>query len=227
MSKSLSECDIKLVSKVPFFEGLSTDDIFSLLARSSVVEIPRGSLLFSQGDVADKFYVLLEGRVKLFITNEEGEESIIEIYGAQSSFAEAAMFASARFPVNGETTLSSRLVQVDGSSFLRVLQENIEMCQKISMQMAHRYRSLQNEIIHLKTHSPAQRLGVFFLSLVGDAQGQDVPLPYSKNLIAARVGMKPESLSRALGRLKDIGVMCAKDRVRVESLESLQAFCKD
>lgn len=227
MSKSLSAHDLNRVCKVPFFEGLSTEDISSLLGRSSVVEIPKGRLLFSQGDVADKFYVLLEGRVKLFITNEEGEESIIEIYGSLSSFAEAAMFASARFPVNGETTLMSRLIQVEGSSFLRVLQENKEMCQKVTTQMAHRYRSLQNEIIHLKTHSPAQRLGVFFLSLVGDAQGQDVPLPYTKSLIAARVGMKPESLSRALTRLKDIGVICEKDRVRVESLKSLQAFCKD
>ncbi len=227
MSKGLSVNDVEKVSKIPFFEGLSADDISSLLSRSSVIEIPKGHLLFSQGDVADKFYVILEGRVKLFITNEEGEESIIEIYGAQSSFAEAAMFASARFPVNGETTLTSRLIQVEGSSFLRVLQENKEMCQKITTQMAYRYRSLQNEIIHLKTHSPAQRLGVFFLSLVGDAQGQDVALPYTKNLIAARVGMKPESLSRALGRLKEIGVICGKDRLRVENLESLQAFCKD
>ncbi|NVJ91227.1 MAG: cyclic nucleotide-binding domain-containing protein [Methylocystaceae bacterium] len=227
MSKSLSANDLKKVCKVPFFEGLSIDDISNLLNHSSVIETPKGRLLFSQGDVADKFYVILEGRVKLFLTNEEGEESIIEIYGAQSSFAEAAMFASARFPVNGETTSASRLIQVEGPSFLRVLQENKEMCQKITTQMARRYRSLQNEIIHLKTHSPAQRLGVFFLSLVGDAQGQDVVLPYSKNLIAARVGMKPESLSRALGRLKEIGVICEKDRLRVENLESLQAFCKD
>ena len=92
--------------------------------------------------------------------------------------------------------------------------------------MATRYRDLLHEIIKLKTQSPAQRLGAFFLSLAEEAEdGDAVQLPYDKNLIAARVGMKPESLSRALVRLREIGVESEKRELIVNDINALRDFC--
>ncbi|MDV7340165.1 cyclic nucleotide-binding domain-containing protein [Terasakiella sp. A23] len=225
MSKSLSKADIDQVSNIPLFRGLDMDDLGVLLKQAVVVDEDKGSLLFSQGDKADRFYILLEGRVKLFTANDEGEESIVEIFSNQMSFAEAAMFASARFPVNCETLLKSRLVRIDGGPFLKTLEDNSRISQTILAKMAGRYRDLLGDLIQLKTQSPAQRLAALFLSLAGDQEGVGVELPYDKHLIAARVGMKPESLSRALGRLRDIGVDCKKHEVIVADLDKLRDFC--
>ncbi|WP_135076838.1 Crp/Fnr family transcriptional regulator [Terasakiella sp. SH-1] len=226
MSHKLSPQDYQDVAKVLFFKGLSDEDLKVLLANALVSEEPKGSLLFSQGDQADRFYILLEGRVKLFTANEDGEESIVEVYNGPNSFAEAAMFASARFPVNCETVSEVRLVRVDAGPFLKVLQDQPQISKSILRKLATRYRELLDEVIQLKTQSPAQRLGVFFISLVEGIEDLSVELPYDKHLIAARVGMKPESLSRALVRLKEIGVSCEKNILEIKDMEKLRAFCE-
>lgn len=226
MSKALGADDFKLASDVKFFKGLPEEDVASLLKNAVVIEEEKGSLLFSQGDPANRFYVLLEGRVKLFTANEDGEESIVEIFNPVCSFAEAAMFASGRFPVNCETVMKTRLVRIDGEPFMRSLKETPRIGQMILKKISMRYRHLLHEIIQLKTQSPAQRLGAFFLSLAEENEtGGSVPLPYDKNLIAARVGMKPESLSRALVRLREIGVDCQKKELIVDDLDKLRTFC--
>ncbi|SCA57651.1 cAMP-binding proteins-catabolite gene activator and regulatory subunit of cAMP-dependent protein kinases [Candidatus Terasakiella magnetica] len=226
MSKSLTPDVLDEVSEVLFFHGLPRHDLEELLQSAVLIEEAKGSLLFSQGDKADRFYIILSGRVKLFTANEEGEESIVEVYNAPNSFAEAAMFASARFPVNCETVLPSRLVRIEGAPFLKNLKANPNISKSILMKLATRYRDLQGEIIQLKTQSPAQRLGTLFLSLIEDSEGGAVELPYDKHLIAARVGMKPESLSRALTRLRDLGVDCQKSTLHVADVEKLRAFCQ-
>lgn len=226
MSKALDDDDFKKASTVRFFKGLSDGDVAQLLQNAVVTEEEKSSLLFSQGDPANRFYIILEGRVKLFTANEEGEESIVEIFNPTTSFAEAAMFASGRFPVNCETVMKSRIVRVDGDPFLRTLKANPRIGKKILTKMAIRYRDLLHEIIQLKTQSPAQRLAAFFLSLAeAKEDGETIQLPYDKNLIAARVGMKPESLSRALVRLREIGVESEKRELIVRDVNALREFC--
>lgn len=225
MSRPVTPTDLEQVLQPSLFQGLSVDDLTLLLDQAVVVEEAKGSLLFSQGDVADRFYVLLQGRVKLFTANEDGEESVVEIFSDHQSFAEAAMFSSARFPVNCEVLTASKLMRIEGRTFLKALHEQSEISRKILAKLAGRYRHLLNEVIQLKTQSPAQRLGALFLSLVDEREGVAIDLPYDKHLIAARVGMKPESLSRALNRLREIGVNCQKHQLVVADLEKLRQFC--
>ena len=95
MSKALDENDFKMASTVSILQRPLPMKISQPLLQNAVVtEEEKSSLLFSQGDPANRFYIILEGRVKLFTANEEGEESIVEIFNPVTSFAEAAMFAS-------------------------------------------------------------------------------------------------------------------------------------
>lgn len=226
MSKVLSDDQMTRLRQVPLFQGLSAEEVRFLLDRAVVVTMPKGSLLFSQGEKADYFYAVLDGQVKLFTTTEEGEENVVEIISPLMSLAEAAIFLSARFPVNGETLSSSVLVRIEGRAFLRRLEEDASLAQRVLSGMAQRHRLLLNQIIQLKTQSPAQRLGTFFLSLVMGKDGSEVALPYDKHVIAARVGMKPESLSRALIRLRDLGVDCQKSSLVVADVDRLRRFCE-
>ena len=78
MSKALDEEDFKLASNSRFFKGLSDEDIAILLQNAVVSEEEKSTLLFSQGDPANRFYILLEGRVKLFTANEEGKKVLLK-----------------------------------------------------------------------------------------------------------------------------------------------------
>lgn len=222
--------DLRAAASTNLFAGMNVADVSALLSNGAVLEEPKGSLLFSHGENADRFYILLSGQVKLFTANEAGEESIVEIFNGVNSFAEAAMFGSARFPVSCELLQDGRILQIDAKGFLAALQADPELSGRFLKNMAQRQRGLTQEIIQLKKQTPALRLASFFLTLLEDtgetqADGSLVAaLPYDKHLIAARIGMQPESLSRALTKLREFTLECGKKEVRIQDLSRLHDY---
>jgi CRP-like cAMP-binding protein len=223
----LSPGDFETLCRTPLFEGLPRQSVAGLLDGAAVRSYPDDTLLFSAGDRADGFFVVVEGAVKLFALDEDGSESIIEIVSAGTSFAEAAMFASGRFPVNAEAMAGARLVRVDAATFLRRLAEDKVSALKMLASVGRWQLRLMGELYHLKAQTPAQRLAWYILQLTDAQSGSvTVKLPYRKSLIASRIGIAPESLSRAMARLGELGVESRGDRVTIGDVEKLLGFCR-
>ena len=83
---------ISRVAKIPLFAGLTKAAIAALLGNAVVAIAPAGTVLFAQGDVADRFYVQLDGQIELYVVAPDGRESVIDILGAGETFAEEAIF---------------------------------------------------------------------------------------------------------------------------------------
>jgi len=87
--------------------------------------------------------------------------------------------------------------------------------------------SLVVELEQLKARTGAQRVAEFLLTLCHSKEGScSVVLPYDKVLIAGRLGMKPESLSRAFSRLKPFGVKIKKNHAIIEDITRLQSYAE-
>ena len=116
----LSNEDFETVCRTPLFEGLPQESLADLLEGASVRSYDDDSLLFSAGDRADCFFVVVDGAVRLFALNEDGSESIIEIVSAGASFAEAAMFDAARVAMQHQQARRiARNHRMLGNQFLR------------------------------------------------------------------------------------------------------------
>jgi len=223
---SILPADWGAVFQTPLFSELAKEDVAGLLDDAVVQIYPDDTSLFLAGDRADRFYVVVEGAVKLFALLEDGSETIIEIVGAGTSFAEAAIFASGRFPVNADAMAGARLVRIDAATFLRKLSENRTLALKMLASMGRWQLRLMGELWQLKAQSPAQRLACYIVNLTPAETGPaTVKLPYPKSLIASRIGVTPESLSRALSRLAELGVQNQGDVMLIESIERLRRFC--
>ena len=86
--------------------------------------------------------------------------------------------------------------------------------------------SMVTEIEQLKTRTATQRVCDFFIRRCAVDEGPAViSLPYDKVIIASRLGMKPESLSRILNRLRKIGVKTESGRVAIADVDALIRFC--
>jgi len=94
MSLSLSSADEAMVLAVPLFEGIDKASVMALIDGAARTSHPDGGLLFSKGDPADWFFVVLAGRVSLFALFKTGDHSLIEAIETGHSFAEGAIFAS-------------------------------------------------------------------------------------------------------------------------------------
>ena len=231
-SSILKPDDIDQIAAIGPFADLPREDVEVLIGAAQPRHFARHSLLFSQGDPADSFFVILEGRVKLFTATEDGDENVVNVFGEGRSFGEAAMFASGRFPVNAEVIEDARLVRIMADHLFSHLAENKDLAFRMLAVMARRHRQFQKDITDIKSKTPGQRLGGFILAQTlaqTDVLSGSVStsLPFDKALIAARIGIKPESLSRALARLRDIGVDCQGRDVHIEDIQRLREFCEE
>lgn len=229
MSLILDDADRAVVAAAPLFAEIDADTMLWLLEGAAVTTHPDGGLLFSRGDPADRFFVVLAGRVNLFALTEGGDQSIIEVIEGGHSFAEAAIFANARFPLNGDVAAGTRLLEIPAPGFLKRLSERPGLTAKLLGSLARWQRRLMNEIADLKGRSPVQRLGSFLLALAAPASDGEpmakVILPLTKSELASRIGITPESLSRAVNRLKPIGVTTQGRRFVIADLAALRRFC--
>lgn len=224
MMAGLNATDLETISRTPLFADVEPGDLAVLLDQAQAVSYPETELLFSQGDKADRFFVVLEGRVNLFALTESGDQSIIEVFDGISTFAEAAMFSSGKFPLNCEVLTGSRLVHVPAAPFMKRLAEKRELAFHLLAGLSRWQHRMIHEISELKSKSPGQRLASFLLALACDAEGgaAQVRLPITKAVLASRIGIAPESLSRALGRLKAVGVESHGREVVLTNLPALR-----
>lgn len=225
----LSETDLAACAGAPLFEALAGDELRLILSQAVVISYPQTGLLFGQGDAADRFFVVLAGRVNLFALTESGDQSIIEVFDAVNSFAEAAIFSSRTFPLNCEVLAGSRLVHIPAAPFLRQLAANPPLSFHLLSGLSRWQSRLIREIAELKSKSPAQRLASFLLAWAkgdGEATAQ-IRLPLSKQELASRIGIAPESLSRALSRLRSAGVESRGRDVVLTDLDALRAVVRD
>jgi CRP-like cAMP-binding protein len=223
----LSPADVSVARALPLFSGLRSEQVAELIRPAVGRTVIDDSLLFSAGDPADRFFIVVSGAVRLFMLNASGIETVIDIIEGGESFAEVAMFGSGRFPLYGEAMAGTRLITLEAQPFLRRLCSNNELGFAMLSALGRWEMRLLAELRQLKSLTPAQRLAWYLLRLAQATEGPArIKLPYRKAIIAARIGITPESFSRALARLAHWGVQTQGDEVDIADAAKLERFCR-
>jgi CRP-like cAMP-binding protein len=211
---------------LPLFDGLEHEILERLMSDSTALALERRSLLFSAGSAADSFYIVLHGQVKLFALTPDGRESIVEVFTPVSSFGEAAMLSMGVFPLHAEIIEDATLIKVGRRAFVNTLQSDRAVACRMLASLCRWHQRLDSEIRHLKQQAPWQRVAEFLLSLTDAQRGEAlVALPFSKEILASRVGIRRESLSRVLARLREMGVRTEGNAVRIDDVGHLRRLC--
>ena len=226
MDSILGPEDMQTLRKVNLFAGLSDEELLEVVGNAIPRHYPRGKVLFQHGEKADAFYVILDGLVKIMRHTPDGSEVVLGVFGKGGAIAEASVFLEGKYPATAELAADARLLRISIPHFREVLVSNPHLSLVMLKAAYKRINYLVSELEHLKSQTGCQRVADFILSLAPDAQTGEahIDLPYEKGLIAARLGMKPESFSRALKRLKQMGVDIQRDHVYVPDIEALREY---
>jgi CRP/FNR family transcriptional regulator, dissimilatory nitrate respiration regulator len=218
----------EVVAALPLFDGILPAVLNRLLADSATITRRRSTLLFGAGDEADCFYIVLDGAVKLFALAPDGKESIVEIFGPGTSFAEAAMLSTGQFPLHAEVIEDATLIRVGRRAFLYTLHSDHALAYRMLAAMVCWNRRLAAEIAGLKELTPWQRVADFLLAQSTATEGKvEVTLPFNKEILASRVGIRRESLSRVLARLRVLGVHTVGNSIRIDDIDVLRRASMD
>ncbi|MGE4280763.1 MAG: cyclic nucleotide-binding domain-containing protein [Magnetospirillum sp.] len=220
---------VDVLSRVPLFAGLEPPLVARLAQAAHVARVPRGTRLFAQGDQARGLHVLLEGQVGLFAkVEDDGEDTLVEILDAGEAFIAAAVLTGKPYLMTGSALTPIRVLEVPRQALLDDLRASPDLALVMLGSLARHYRTLVQEIKDLKLTSASQRLARYLLGLTPRRRGAViVRLPHNKGLIAARVGVRPETLSRAFAQLRAVGVVVDAHNVAIADLVTLAAYCHD
>jgi CRP/FNR family transcriptional activator FtrB len=210
----------------PLFTGIAANDANLLLSGAWLERHADGQILFSRGDQALGFFLLLDGHVELFV-EEGGRATVLEIAKRSAVLGEAALFVDGRHPHSARVIGYAKLVGVPRDPFLALLDQRFDLASRMLGSMSVRLRGLVAQISELKLKSTAQRLAGFLLGLTAREEGNvTVRFPYDKRLAAEALGMTAESLSRALARLAPLGVESrVENLVVIADIAALRDFC--
>lgn len=200
------------------FKGLPEQGLAEIAAHTSVKRLSQGASLFHQGDVVQRFYILINGQMKLHRLTSDGQEKLMEIIRPGEAFAEALLFNGIPlYPVGASALKDSLLLSVQNAPYLRLLEEQPKLCLALLASLSMRLHQRMNDIDNL-TSSNAHHRVVRFLFQEHEAGGGVVNLDVPKRLIASKLGIQPETFSRILHRLISAGLIAVEKR-RIEILD--------
>ncbi len=189
------------------FSKLTELQLDRVYRHSRMYKLDDGQTLFTQGDEVTDFYMVISGKIKLFRISADGQEKIIEIIKSGQVFAEALMFTDQKdYPVSSAALLPSEIIGINGSYFKRMLWNSTDTCFLLLGAMSLRLRTLVNEIDTLTLHSGTRRVATYLVHELPENK-KYFELDTPKNVIAARLSIKPETFSRIVKNLHSQGIL--------------------
>lgn len=231
MSFMLESPIARTLKLLPFFSGMASKNI-ELLTKSAIIQnIPKDSYVFLRGDPANYFYVVMHGWVKIYRGTQEGDEVILGLLTRPDTFGETAIFSGEIHAFSAQAVEDAQIIAIPASALKEHAKTNLDILVRIIQSFSQQMNKLQLENEHLFVMSASQRVGCMLLQLL-DADNtkneQAIELPYEKSLAATRLGMKPETFSRALNHLKEIGITVHGNSVKIANVQNLVDFvCRD
>jgi len=193
------------LTKTALFEGLGAGDIDSVAVQTVIQKLPKNTLVVSQGDNTDTFYVIIDGKVDVFLQNDKGKEIIINTLGPCESFGELAPL--------GRIPRQASVITTEESTFgiisKQVIMDTILSKPTVGMRMIEllitRIQDLTDEVSSLALDDVYNRV-VRVLYKHADEVGEKlVTEKLTQQDIASRVGATREMVHRILKELKTGG----------------------
>lgn len=216
--------DRALLNTTTLFAGLSAAVVDRLTYTAFVQNLPAGAVLFQQGDTPEFLYILLSGRVALTGRSAEGDEAVIEFFRRGDVFIAPAVILGMPYLMSSRVLSDARVLMIPAEHFRDVLAREPALNAALVRELSRHWRLLVRQIKDLKLRTAPQRLAAYLLDLSGGRDGT-IELPVERRLLAARLGMTPESLSRAFAQLQAEGATCDGRRVSVADAARLRKYC--
>ena len=208
--------------------SLPTEAADALVSAASFIAHDRGAALFLQGETATAIHVVIHGWVKLYRISPNGSEAVVHVFTKGGSFGEAVALRGQPYPVSAEAVTEAVIMHIPAGALTSLIRRDPEVAINVLAATFRHLRSLVAQVEQMKAQTGSQRLAEFLLELCGHAAGSCVVnLPYDKVLIAGRLGMKPESLSRAFSKLRAVGVVVDRHHAAIEDINRLRNYCEE
>lgn len=201
---------LDVLKQAPLFSALDDSALSELFRDCPARSVAEGEAIFQPGRPADRFYVVLDGSVKIFQLSPQGQEQTLHLYGPGCTFGEAAMFAGGDYPAWARAAEDARVLEVSRAVLERAMCDKPELTLGMLAGLSSKLREFARLIEQISLKDVPSRVAS---ALLAEADGRrEFRLARTKRQLASQLGTTPETLSRSLGKLSDAGYIQVKGR---------------
>ena len=194
-----------LLKSTPVFRRLAPPDRERVAARTSARQFVRGDTIFSEGDPAEQFFVVVSGRVKVYKMTPAGKDVILEIFGAGDPLGAVAVYEGWPFPASAQALEETLCLAIARRDFFELLEQHPSLVRGLLAGLTMRLVELTNRLAELTGGRVEPRIARLFLKLANEIGrpergGLFLPLSLSRQELADLSGTTIETAIRIMSR---------------------------
>ncbi len=203
------------------FQGLAPVYLKKLAAIAYPKRYRKGEIIFQEGEKALGFYLVYEGRVKVFKESPSGREQILHLLGPGEPFGEVAVFSGRDYPANAAALTEVLLLYLPRQDFTALIKEEPALALNMLAVLSKRLRQFVSLVEALSLKEVSERLASYLLYR-SEKEGPHFDLGMNKGELASFLGTSPETISRVFGKLAKMGLVETKGReIKILNREGL------
>jgi CRP/FNR family transcriptional regulator, dissimilatory nitrate respiration regulator len=192
-----------VVSNLKLFKEASPRQVCDMAKHCWIVALRRGDASANRGAPLPGVFAIAYGSIKLVLRSQDNEERVLRLVGPGETFGEATAILGRTARYDALALTESKVVVIPSAAIFALVDRDPRLARGILSSLAERSLALLDEVETATMRRGAQRLACYLDSLAAsDGNGAaTVTLPVSKTLVAARLGITKETLSRLLRAL--------------------------
>ena len=218
--------DYELIRALPLFQDVSEAHFAELVSAAFLQRFPLGVMLIGEGELPDFLHIVVDGTVELF-GSHAGRVTTLEIIEPVATFILAAVIRDEPYLKSARILTPAQILMIPAPIVRNVFGKDAAFARAVVNELAERYRGIVRALKDEKLRTGVQRLANWILHTNAQQGGQQqIDLKFDKRVLASRLGMTPENLSRNLALLAKHGVRSAGGGIVIENRTALENFAK-
>ncbi|NOU07961.1 MAG: cyclic nucleotide-binding domain-containing protein [Hyphomicrobiaceae bacterium] len=214
--------DLVEMRALPLFREVATATVEALLRVSFLQRFPSHVELVREKEPADFLHVVVDGQVEVFAAYRS-RETTVSVLGPGQSFIVAAVLLDRVYLKSARALAPSRVLLIPADAVRKYFSEDAVFARALAFELALAYRGVVKELKNQKLRSSLERLANWLIAR-DEASGStgQFELPFDKKVLASRLGMAPEVLSRSFAALAAYNVVVKGPKIQLNEIAALR-----
>jgi CRP-like cAMP-binding protein len=229
----MTKVDSSLVARLPLFAGFSSAELDSILGEARSIRFAKNAPVFSQGEEAHSFFVLLHGHVRASKTTPSGEQIVVRYVATGETFGVAKAIGLQRYPATATAVDDSVVLAWPSGTWPRLVEKFPALAANTLQAIGARLQETHTRVAEMSTQQVEQRIAHALLRLVKQSgrkveHGVEIDFPISRQDIAQMTGTTLHTVSRTLSAWESKGLVeSSRQKIVVREPHKLFMLAED
>lgn len=221
---------LEFLKKISYFSGIEKENLKDIAEIMIERTYRRGHILFMEGEYGEAVHFVMEGKVKIYKTSEDGREHILYIATPGDIFAEVILFNEVNYPATAEVLEDARIAFIRNEDLEKVLKDHPAMAVAIIKVLNKRLMDAQQRVKSLALNNTHGRTAQMLLKMAAEhgkrtERGLELDLSISRQELANMVGTTRETVTRILMAFKKYKLIeIERNIIRITQPEKLKEW---